>query len=197
MTGVLMAAALWALIVVSLPLSGIADHSAYGAYHSRFVDTDTASGKLGVLPNFLVELRYAVLGGNKNSEALQETENVVIEEEKEEVSEKVLHFNGYEDMNLSLMAKDSEDQEVSELLTYLDKQPMSVRNEYTGIFKDYNLIYICAESFSSLAVDETVTPTLYKMANNGIVFLRNALAGCRQTEYQYGQRDRHDGPFHP
>ena len=42
MTGVLMAAALWALIVVSLPLSGIADHSAYGAYHSRFVDTDTA-----------------------------------------------------------------------------------------------------------------------------------------------------------
>ena len=109
-------AALWALIVVSLPLSGIADHSAYGAYHSRFVDTDTASGKLGVLPNFLVELRYAVLGGNKNSEALQETENVVIEEEKEEVGEKVLHFNGYEDMNLSLMAKDSEDQEVSELL---------------------------------------------------------------------------------
>ena len=27
---------------------------------------------------FLVELRYAVLGGNKNSESLQETENVVI-----------------------------------------------------------------------------------------------------------------------
>ena len=169
MTGALMAAALWALIVVSLPLSGIADHSAYGAYHSRFVDTDTASGKLGVLPNFLVELRYAVLGGNKNSETLQETENVVIEEEKEEVSEKVLHFNGYEDMNLSLMAKDSEDQEVSELLAYLDKQPMSVRNEYTGIFKDYNLIYICAESFSNLAIDEKVTPTLYKLANNGIV----------------------------
>ncbi|MBO5527271.1 MAG: hypothetical protein J5946_04410, partial [Erysipelotrichaceae bacterium] len=40
--GAMLAVCLWALIVVCLPLSGTADHSAYGAYHSRFVDTDTA-----------------------------------------------------------------------------------------------------------------------------------------------------------
>ena len=47
---------------------------------------------------------------------------------------------------------------------YLDNQ-----NEYTGIFEGYNLIYICGEGFSSLALDEDVTPTLYMMAHNGIV----------------------------
>ena len=53
---------IWNLIVVALPLSGKEDHSVYGAYHSRYIDTDTASAKLGVLANFVVESRYAAFG---------------------------------------------------------------------------------------------------------------------------------------
>ena len=37
------------------------------------------------------------------------------------------------------------------------------KNKYTGIYKDYNLIYIVAESFSEIAVSEELTPTLYKL----------------------------------
>lgn len=44
------------------------------------------------------------------------------------------------------------------------------KNEYTGMLSGYNLIYICAESFSSAALDPEVTPTLYKMANEGFLF---------------------------
>ena len=39
----------------------------------------------------------------------------------------------------------------------------------TGYFEGYNLIYICGESFWTYACNEEVTPTLYKMAHNGIV----------------------------
>src|SRR5690606_372494 len=44
------------------------------------------------------------------------------------------------------------------------------KNDYTGKYKGYNLILITAESFSPFAIDENVTPTLYKMANEGYQF---------------------------
>lgn len=44
------------------------------------------------------------------------------------------------------------------------------KNEYTGKFRDYNLIVICAESFSPAALDPKITPTLYKLAHEGFVF---------------------------
>ncbi len=43
-------------------------------------------------------------------------------------------------------------------------------NEYTGMFKDHNLIYITAEGFSTYAINADLTPTLYKLANSGFVF---------------------------
>ena len=43
-------------------------------------------------------------------------------------------------------------------------------NEYTGIYEGYNLIFITAEGFSPYAVDEDLTPTLYKLVNTGYVF---------------------------
>ena len=44
------------------------------------------------------------------------------------------------------------------------------KNQYTGMLSGYNLIYICAESFSTAALHPEVTPTLCKMANEGFVF---------------------------
>lgn len=43
-------------------------------------------------------------------------------------------------------------------------------NEYTGIFEGYNLIYLTAEGFSTHAVREELTPTLYRLINSGFVF---------------------------
>lgn len=46
----------------------------------------------------------------------------------------------------------------------------SEKNEYTGIFKNKNLIFITAEAFDTIAIDKEITPTLYKMANNSFIF---------------------------
>lgn len=43
-------------------------------------------------------------------------------------------------------------------------------NEYTGLFEGMNLIQITAESFTSYVVDEELTPVLYMMATEGIIF---------------------------
>ena len=44
------------------------------------------------------------------------------------------------------------------------------KNKYTGIFKDKNIIFINTESFDKILIDEKLTPTLYKLSNDGFKF---------------------------
>lgn len=44
------------------------------------------------------------------------------------------------------------------------------RNEYTGMFEGCNLIFLTAEGFSTYAIREDLTPTLYRMVNSSFVF---------------------------
>lgn len=162
---------LWVGVVLCLPISGTEDYSAYGAYHSRFIDTDSASSKLGVLPNFIVEVKCTLFSSDNVINVYQTTDNVVIAEENDEVEEVVeeVQYNQYEGLDFVELGELSDDETIKSLCEYLSTQENTNKNEYTGLFEGKNLIYICAESFSRLAVDEEITPTLYKMANNSIV----------------------------
>lgn len=53
---------------------------------------------------------------------------------------------------------------------YFKGEEGSLQNKYTGFFKNKNLILFMGESFNEIAVDEKLTPTLYKLVNNGFVF---------------------------
>lgn len=52
---------------------------------------------------------------------------------------------------------------------YISNKSLS-KNEYTGLLKNKNLIMIQAESFCPQAIDEYLTPTLYKLKNNSLYF---------------------------
>lgn len=56
------------------------------------------------------------------------------------------------------------------LNNYFSTRAPSNKNEYTGIFKGKNLIFITGESFDFNVIDEDITPTLYKMREEGIYF---------------------------
>jgi len=58
----------------------------------------------------------------------------------------------------------------SKIDKYMLKDSGTKKNKYTGMFKDMNLIYIVAESFSEIAVSEELTPTLYKLIHEGFDF---------------------------
>lgn len=73
------------------------------------------------------------------------------------------------DLDFEKVAENADDEVTENLATFFANRKPSTTNEYTGMFEGYNLIYICAESFWNYACNETVTPTLYKMTNNGIV----------------------------
>ncbi len=65
---------------------------------------------------------------------------------------------------------DTDNEEILEISEYFKNQQATLQNEYTGLFKDKNLIIILAESFSELGIDENITPTLYHLYNTGFKF---------------------------
>ena len=62
------------------------------------------------------------------------------------------------------------EKDTSFVYEYIDNLEPTEKNEYTGYFKDKNLIFILAESFNTIAIEEKLTPTLYKLSNSGFVF---------------------------
>lgn len=70
---------------------------------------------------------------------------------------------------ISLMETDILGQEdFEEVRTFLNNRHEHQENDMTGIFAGKNLFIIQAESFIDAAIDERLTPTLYKLKNEGI-----------------------------
>jgi phosphoglycerol transferase MdoB-like AlkP superfamily enzyme len=73
-------------------------------------------------------------------------------------------------IDFDALSGQTEDETKLALNTYFDALPGTNQNEYTGMLSDYNLIVLCGESFSRAAIHPEVTPTLYKLANEGFLF---------------------------
>ena len=74
------------------------------------------------------------------------------------------------DIDFEKLADSTDDEMLKSLDQFFDTMMPTRKNDYTGMLKDYNLITICAESFCPYFISEELTPTLYKLSNNGIVF---------------------------
>ncbi|MDF2590312.1 MAG: hypothetical protein K0S41_4155, partial [Anaerocolumna sp.] len=74
------------------------------------------------------------------------------------------------DIDFNKLTENEKDNNLKVMHQYFASVTPTKKNEYTGMFKDYNLIMITAEGFSPYAVDEKVTPTLYKLTHEGFVF---------------------------
>lgn len=69
----------------------------------------------------------------------------------------------------ALMERDREDLELSEMHGYFSKVKPTAENEWTGRFQGKNLVWIVAEGFSDRLLDPVRTPTLWKLAHEGII----------------------------
>ncbi len=111
----------------------------------------------------------------KSNEEIKPTEEMSKTNERDETTSEVVQTEeiiSYNILNIdfdSLITSES-DHSMVEMHQYFKSLTPTEKNEYTGKYKDYNLILITAEGFSHLAVSETLTPTLYKMMHEGIYF---------------------------
>lgn len=74
------------------------------------------------------------------------------------------------DVDLAAIAESTSNEDIAWLANYFNSATPSKKNEYTGMFEGYNVIQLVIEGFSGYAIDPELTPTLYKLANEGFVF---------------------------
>lgn len=74
------------------------------------------------------------------------------------------------DIDFEALMAAGESDPLYQMHKYFSSVEPTPTNEYTGIFKGCNLIMFTAEGFSPYAVSPELTPTLYKMINEGFVF---------------------------
>ncbi|MBR2139163.1 MAG: sulfatase-like hydrolase/transferase [Bacilli bacterium] len=98
-------------------------------------------------------------------------EELIIEEEEEVpvVLEEDTEYNMYE-INFDKLISSTNNSTVKNMHKYFKSVEPTEKNKYTGLFKGKNLIFVTAEAFDTIGLDPKLTPTLYKMANNGFVF---------------------------
>jgi phosphoglycerol transferase MdoB-like AlkP superfamily enzyme len=74
------------------------------------------------------------------------------------------------DIDFNKLIANEKDATIKSMHEYFSKQQPTEKNEYTGMFKGKNLVVFVAEAFSQLAIDEQLTPTLYKLYHEGFQF---------------------------
>lgn len=115
--------------------------------------------RLGVLQSALLDLGKTITGF--------EEEIIISNELNIQVGEDELEIFEYD---YNILDIDFSKGNNSTLNSYMINDSGTKQNEYTGIFEGKNLIYIVAESFHTIGVSQELTPTLYKLINDGFVF---------------------------
>lgn len=122
--------------------------------------------KFGLLTSTGIDLQRTIFGFEEKL-TVEVNNNIEIDEEVPE--ETKVTYNEL-DLNLEKLIEETTDENLKNIYKYINSVEPTNKNEYTGYFKDKNLIFILAEGFNSIAVNEELTPTLYKLVNSGFVF---------------------------
>lgn len=134
-------------------------YSAYNLYYN--IDSmNTSNDVLGILTTQRLNLKRNLFGFE---------EKLLLNESEEQVEEPTVVYNKL-DIDFDSLIANETNESVKEVYTYLKNKEATNQNEYTGIYEGKNLIFILAEGFNSLAVDENLTPTLYKLVHEGFNF---------------------------
>lgn len=143
--------------------------SDYYFFTSRKSTTAQTMERYGVPMTFALELTRPEDDGSSMSVVV---EIPVVEEPEEtfpDATEAPVVYNTLP-VDFEELSTSTDNKKLIALNDYFAQVPGTKQNEYTGMLKDYNLIYICAESFSPAAVDPVYTPTLYKLTHEGFLF---------------------------
>lgn len=139
-------------------------YSLYDIYYHN-VSTDMTVERFGVITMNRLDGLYAVAGRPEKTLEIAQTEEVPEpEDEGPDTSPNTMaiDFDG--------ITASAPNESVVQLTQYFQSQSGTRKNEYTGMFEGYNVIFITAEGFSSYVIDEERTPTLYRLKQEGFVF---------------------------
>ena len=159
-----LAVALFALTRADIRQTGTEMFSDEDYYRSGEIATNQTTQRFGLLTTIRLELTRHAKTEEQDYYIPEETQGENPAQEPAEVSYNVM------DIDFDALNAMTEDKKLLAINDYCSKVTGTNQNEYTGMLKDYNLIVMCAESFSPAAIDKDLTPNLYKLTQQGILF---------------------------
>ena len=168
------------LTVQCLSIGGTGYFTNYYFYHNDSTTTDQATQRFGLLTAFRLDMFGAEAPAEAHGEEIENSIPVTTapvtpvpdtteNDAQETQPAKVIEYNIL-DIDFDQLNTLTESKKIQQINNYCKTLTGTSKNEYTGLLKDYNLIVLCAESFSSAVIDPELTPTLYRLANEGFVF---------------------------
>lgn len=172
----------WAVLVLAIAgyLGGFLIVRTIGTDSARLdsaYNFDSAIRCFGVNMGFTLD---ALRSGGEESGSFTPVETPLLPTEREtkaqpteegtEETEAVVWEPNVMDFDFEALVQKEKNNRVASIHRYLATVEPTMKNEYTGLFKGKNLIIITAEAFSKEVIDPELTPTLYRLANEGIRF---------------------------
>lgn len=168
----------WFGLVIALAayLAGYSIVQTVGVDAERFstaYNFDSAIRSFGL--NMGMTLDVMNSGGSENAEFVV-VDTPAKEPEKAEdtevpsETEAVVYEPNVMDFDFTALAESETNSRIARIHSYVSTVEPTKKNEYTGLFKGKNLILITAEAFALEVIDPELTPTLYRLANEGIKF---------------------------
>ncbi len=144
-------------------------YSSRNLYYNVNAPTISAN-KFGILTTMRLDLKR-LLFGFEGRNTLVTGEGTLLKQENidREIGNKEIQFNSL-DIDWNNLINNETNPNITSIYEYMSKQEPSKKNEYTGMFEGKNLIVFVAEAFTDLAIDENITPTLYKLYSEGFQF---------------------------
>lgn len=137
-------------------------YSVKNLYNKSHVPTLMAD-KLGVITTMRLDLQRLVT--NYSDDTLLVTSNNF----KEIETEKLPEYNML-DIDWNKLIENESNETIKSMHQYFASQAPTQKNDYTGMFEGKNVVVFVAEAFNEVAIDEKLTPTLYKMYSQGFQF---------------------------
>lgn len=133
--------------------------------------TENAMNQLGMSSFISTDIIYS-LTSDGSLEVKIPQEEIVDEPIEESEEEKPSTLDGRIQDDLEwIQARDAEQNDtIRSIDNYFLGKSYTERNDKTGVYKDKNFIYVLVEAFDMIAIHETLTPTLYKMQQEGTYF---------------------------
>ncbi len=142
------------------------ENSLYNIVHLKNVPIQSVH-KMGLFSTAMLSLERKIFGFNPK---ILPEEDILINKRTFLVDKVEQKYNINNSIDLKQLAEKETNETIKNLHNYFNNQEPTEQNKFTGLFQEKNVIFILAESFDEIAINPELTPTLYKLKNEGIVF---------------------------
>lgn len=153
-------------------------------YYKSAIQANETVKRFGIITTTRMDLTQLIFGAPETTVEHPIDQDILSESSSEP---EIIYDDNVMDIDFDALIENESNSTIKDMHKYFSSLTPTKQNEYTGMFKGKNLIYLTLEGFCPEFISPELTPTLYKMSNEGFVFENyyNSLWGGSTASGEY------------